>query len=192
MKLTSEWYGVKLNLLISWYIVMHFIRINLPFATTVLCLVAQSCPLSTPRAAAHRLLCPWGFSRQEYWSGLPCPPPRDLPNPGAELRYSASQEDSLLTEPPEEPFNNNYGCNIRHFRAHGSISVLYWIFLGLPGGFSGKESAWQYRRHKKHGFAAEVRKIPWRRAWQPTPVFLPGESQGQGCLAGYSPWGYKE
>ena len=30
------------------------------------------------------LLCPWGFSRQEYWSGLPCPPPRDLPNPGIE------------------------------------------------------------------------------------------------------------
>ena len=33
-----------------------------------------------------RLLCPWGFSRQEYWSGLPCPPPGDLPNPGPEPR----------------------------------------------------------------------------------------------------------
>ena len=31
-----------------------------------------------------RLLCPWGFSRQEYWSGLPCPPPRNLPNPRTE------------------------------------------------------------------------------------------------------------
>ena len=37
-----------------------------------------------------------------------------------------------------------------------------------------------------------VRKIPWRRAWQPTPVFLPGESHGQNSLAGYSPWGHKE
>ena len=36
-----------------------------------------------------------------------------------------------------------------------------------------------------------VRKIPWRRKWQPTPVSLPGESQGQGSLAGYSPWGPK-
>ena len=35
-------------------------------------------------------------------------------------------------------------------------------------------------------------KIPWRWAGQPTPVFLPGESHGQGCLAGYSPWGRKE
>ena len=35
-------------------------------------------------------------------------------------------------------------------------------------------------------------KIPWRRAWQPTPVFLPGKSHGQRSLAGYSPWGHKE
>ena len=33
---------------------------------------------------------------------------------------------------------------------------------------------------------------PWRRAWPPTPVFLPGESQGQRCLAGYSSWGHEE
>ena len=45
------------------------------------CLVAQSCPtLHYPT----RLLCPWGFSRQEYWSGLPSPPPGDLPNGGIE------------------------------------------------------------------------------------------------------------
>ena len=45
-----------------------------------------------------RLLCPWGFSRQEYWSGLPCPLPGDLPNPGIEPRSPASQADSLPTE----------------------------------------------------------------------------------------------
>jgi len=37
-----------------------------------------------------------------------------------------------------------------------------------------------------------VGKIPWRRAWQPTPEFFPGEFQGQRSLAGYSPQGYKE
>jgi len=37
-----------------------------------------------------------------------------------------------------------------------------------------------------------VRKILWRRAWQPTPVFSPGESHGQKSLAGYSPWGCTE
>jgi len=37
-----------------------------------------------------------------------------------------------------------------------------------------------------------VRKIPWRREWQPTPVYLPRESHGQRSLAGYSPWDHKE
>ena len=39
-----------------------------------------------------RLLCPWGFFRQEYWSGLPCPPPGDLPNPGIEHMFPALWE----------------------------------------------------------------------------------------------------
>ena len=47
-------------------------------------------------------------------------------------------------------------------------------------------------RHKRLGFDPWVRKIPWRRAWQPTPVFSPGESHGQRSLVGYSPWGHKE
>ena len=60
---------------------------------------------------------------------------------------------------------------------------------GFPGGASSKEPACPCRRHKRRGFDPWVRKIPWRRAWQPTPVFLPGESHGQRSLAGYSPWG---
>ena len=63
---------------------------------------------------------------------------------------------------------------------------------GFPGGASGKEPACQCRRHKKQSFNPWVGKIPWRRAWQPTPVFLPGESHGQRSLAGCSPWGHKE
>ena len=42
------------------------------------------------------------------------------------------------------------------------------------------------------GFDHCVGKIPWRRKWEPTPVFLPRESHGQGSLAGYSPWDHKE
>ena len=63
---------------------------------------------------------------------------------------------------------------------------------GFPGGASGKESTSQCRRRKRCGFNPWVRKIPWRRAWQPTPVFLPGESHGQKSLAGYSPRGHRE
>ena len=62
----------------------------------------------------------------------------------------------------------------------------------FPGGASGKELACQCRRHKSRGFYPWVGKIPWRRGWQTTPVFLPGEFQGQRSLVGYSPWGHKE
>ena len=66
------------------------------------------------------------------------------------------------------------------------------LHQGFPGGASDKESTWQCRRLRSPGFDPWVRKISWRRAWQPTPVFLPGESHGQRRLAGYSPWGHKE
>ena len=46
--------------------------------------------------------------------------------------------------------------------------------------------ACQCRRHKKSGFDLWIRNIPWRRAWQPTPVFLSGQSQGQRSLEGYN------
>ena len=64
--------------------------------------------------------------------------------------------------------------------------------IGLPRCLSGKESTCQCRRFRRLGFDPCVRKIPWRRKWQPTPVFLPEESHGQRSLEGYSPWGGKE
>ena len=59
----------------------------------------------------------------------------------------------------------------------------------LPRWLSGRESAHQCRRCRLDPWAG---KIPWRRKWQSTPVFLPGKSHGQRSLAGYSPWGRKE
>ena len=50
------------------------------------------------------------------------------------------------------------------------------MFINIKFGTSGKEPACQCRRHKRHGFDPWVGKIPWRRAWQPTPAFLPGAS----------------
>ena len=65
-----------------------------------------------------------------------------------------------------------------------------FIFVNLLDGTSGKEPACQCRRRKRREpDPARVRKIPWRSAWQPTPIFLPGESHGQRSLADYSPWG---
>ena len=66
------------------------------------------------------------------------------------------------------------------YSQHSSILVL----KNLPA------SAGQ--RHRRCKFSPWVRKIPWRRKWQPTPVFLPGKFHGQRSLAGYSPWSRKE
>ena len=75
-------------------------------------------------------------------------------------------------------------CNCWYFQ----LKMGLWgcIFLvGLPRWLSGKAFASQCRRHR---FGPWVRKIPWRRKWQPTPVFLPGKCHRQRSLAGYSPW----
>ena len=69
------------------------------------------------------------------------------------------------------------------------LHLLCPLFLfGFPGGSDGQESAC----NAGDGFSPWVGKIPWRRGWKPTVVFLPGESHGQRSLAGYNPRSHKE
>ena len=64
-----------------------------------------------------RFLCPWGFSRQEYWSGLPSPPPGGLPNPEIQPGSPALQTDSLPSEPTRQGVNSGkQGVTKNHFR----------------------------------------------------------------------------
>ena len=65
--------------------------------------------------------------------------------------------------------------------------LLLYRHEGFPGGASGKEPAYQCRRHKRPRFNPWVRKISWGRAWQPTPVLLPGGSHEQRSLVGIIP-----
>ena len=69
-------------------------------------------------ASAHQAPPSQGFSRQEHWSGLPCSPPGDLPNPGIEPRSPALQADPLPSKPQGQPKNTGVG----------SLSLLPWIF----------------------------------------------------------------
>ena len=86
----------------------------------------------------------------------------------------------------------NHLASVPSFRAVEAILCVlksaYTSLLGLPRWLSGKESACQCRRCR---FDPWIRKIPWRRKWQSTLVFLPGESHGQKSLVGYSPRGRK-
>ena len=66
--------------------------------------------------------------------------------------------------------------------------ILVWSKWAFLGGSVGNAPACKTRDPR---FDPWVGKIPWRRKWQPTLVFLPGESYGQRSLAGYDPWGQK-
>ena len=68
-------------------------------------------------------------------------------------------------------------------------SAIEGVSVQLPKWLSRKESACLCRRCRRPGFGPWVRSVAWRRAWQPTPVFLPGKPHGQRGLVGCSPWG---
>ena len=76
------------------------------------------------------------------------------------------------------------------------VCISYWfiyvnIWFELVDGASSKGPACQCRRFKRCGFKPWVGKIPQSRKWQPTPVFLPGDSHGQRSLKGYSLWSHR-
>ena len=106
---------------------------------------------------------------------------------------------------PDRTFFQSLSPSSRGGLLSGSLcSLLFFCFIncyftleyswlrGFPGGSVGKEPACNAGDAGDMGSIPGVRKIPWRRAWQPIPVFLPGEFHGQRSLAGYSPWGHKE
>ena len=90
--------------------------------------------------------------------------------------YSYTSSSSTSTDPIKCGL-----CSIVTFY-HWEISINNWTHQ-LPRWYSGKESTWQCRRW----FDPWGGKIPWRRKWQPTPVFLPEKVHGERRLAGYRP-----
>ena len=148
------------------------------------------------------------FSRQEYWSGLPCPPPADLPNPGikpaslehlfwarypcglveggdVKLRCPVSSESRHLSGAKRcVPLTTKVGAGME------TLAGRYGA--GLPDGSVGKESACNAEDSGDPGSIPGSGQFPRGRKWQPTPVFLPGEFHGQRSLVGYSPRGCQE
>ena len=107
------------------------------------------------------------------------------PNYRCELEKEVATHSSILAW--NIPWTEEPG----RLQSTGSQTVGHdWAtsLTGLPWWISGKEPTCQCRTRR---FYCWVGKIPWRRKWQPTPVFLPGKSHGQRSLAGYRPWGHK-
>ena len=113
------------------------------------------------------------------------------PKPNPLLVFSKSSKCYYLTERSHHPLSIPQTTILVLLVLKYNCQVSYML-RGFPGGTSGKEPACQCRRRKRYRFDPWVGKIPWRRAQQPTPVFLPGEYPGQRSLVGYSLWDYKE
>ena len=143
--------------------------------SVTLCTVVYQAPLSM------------GFSGQQYWSGLPCPPPGDLPYPGTEPRapawvYQQMQKKHLVVSKIKRRRRQwDPTPVLLPGKSHGWRSLVAcspWESLGVGHDWATSLSLFTFRH--------------WRRKWQPTPVFLPGESQGRGSLVGCRPWGRTE
>ena len=122
-----------------------------------------------------------GFSRQEYWRGLPFPSPGDPPNTWIEPRSHALQVDSLV---------GSLGLG-KTFLEQRQLSQN-------PGDSRLQVGVVVKNPPANTGDIRDLDSVPgsgrfsWRRAWQPTPIFLPGKTHGQRSLAGCSPWGHRE
>ena len=82
----------------------------------------------TPWTVAYQAPPSMGFSRQEYWSGLPFPSPGDLPNPGIKPGSPAFQADALTSEPPGKPSTHKMlrECTLR---GHEEILVTFALLV---------------------------------------------------------------
>ena len=143
----------------------------------------------TPWTVAYQAPPSMGFSRQECWSGLPFSSPGDLPDPGIKPRSPALQADALPSEPPgKSVYMYKIYIHVYIYLGEGNGNPLQYSCLENPmdGG------AWWAAVHgvaKGRTQLNDFTFMHWRRKWQPTPVFLPGETQGQGSLLGCRLWG---
>ena len=143
------------------------------------------------------------FSRRIYWSGLPFHSPRDLPKPGSnpgllhcrQILYHLSQQGSPLFLSP----------SLFIFLLSICVSIIYLREgNGTPLQYSCLENPWTEGPGRLQSMGSLgvgcywatslslFTFMHWRRKWQPTPVFLPGESQGQRSLMGCRLWGRTE
>ena len=127
-----------------------------------------------PWTVAHPAPLSMGFSRQEYCSGLPCPPPGDLPHPGIQPRSPALQADSL---PPELPGKPREGVPLELSVPSSALRRQRWAAITVLPSWVPFGSAC----HVQH----------WGKDGNPLQCSWLENQNGQRSPVGYSPWGHK-
>ena len=158
----------------------------------------------TPWTVAHQTPLCMGFSRQEYWCGLPVPSPGDLSDPGIKPASLALQADSILLSHWGSPVYSSV-YSLMAFSIFIFL-LLSWPSMSRTSSSSQTETPYLLNNNIIHRaykicfdqlFVLLVRLpvnrrllvVKRRRQWHPTPVLLPGKSHGWRSLVGCSPWG---
>ena len=112
------------------------------------CVLSQSVVSNSlqPMTVALQAPLSWGFSRQEYWSGLPCPPPGDILNPGIEPRSSELQANSLPSEPGKHQIMASGPITSWQIEGEKVEVVTDFLFLGSKITVDG-DCSHEIRRH---------------------------------------------
>ena len=119
---------------------------------------------ATPWTVAQQALPSMGFSRQEYWSGLPFLSPGDLPDSGIKPRSLTLQADTLTSEPPGKPEDKAYDCFTRFPVSGHRLGLLYIISIPICGEQTGNELKLQPLNPTQHWSR-------WRPWGCPSPVW---------------------
>ena len=142
---------------------------------------------STNDSSKHCWLCPSYRHTESLWAG-PQKYKKETFN-NQSKRGLAKREWRDLQKASSHTFRLKNASSFLHLRKHHIYFAWISRVWDFPGGSESKSICLQCGRPR---FNPWVGKIPWRRKWQPTPVFLPGKSHGRRSLVGYSPWGRKE
>ena len=134
---------------------------------------------ATPWTVACQAPLSMGFSRQEYWSGLPSTSPGDLPNSVIKPASPALAGGFFTTEPPGKLHPTVKPDPFSLGRIYTQASLMAQMVKNLPA-------------KQETRIRSLLLEDPLEESMANIPVFLPGESHGQRSLAGYSPWGCKE
>ena len=127
IRLPRPWDSPGKNTGVGCHFLLQYMKVKSEIEVTQSCLT-----VATPWTEAYQAPLSMGFSRQEHWSGLPCPPPRDLPDPETEPRSPVLQADSLPFEPQGKVNRHNCSNKALFTKTGSKPDLTHWPWFPDP------------------------------------------------------------